>query len=178
MNPVKKQRMMVAILVIVAAAVAGTFLSLALQSNMTYLYSPSEVLEGKVPDGSAFRIGGVVKESSVSRRPGSLEVEFQVTDRIADYPVRFSGILPDLFREGQTVIARGELENDVFVAKEVLAKHDETYMPPEVAEKIAEAHAKAAAAKQAGSAAGDGGAGNYTPGQTPAAAASATGDGS
>ncbi|MBD8525326.1 cytochrome c maturation protein CcmE [Pseudomarimonas arenosa] len=149
MNSVKKQRMLVAILVVIAASVAVTFVTFALQSNMTYLYSPSEVHEGQVPSGSAFRIGGVVKEASVKRQAGSLDVEFQVTDRIRDYPVRYSGILPDLFREGQTVIARGEIDNGVFVAKEVLAKHDETYMPPEVAEKIAEAHAKAAQVKQA-----------------------------
>lgn len=172
MNPVKKQRMTVAVLVIAAAAVAGTFLTFALQANMTYLYSPSEVLEGKVPAGSAFRIGGVVKEASVKRQAGSLEVEFQVTDRIRDYPVRFSGILPDLFREGQTVIARGEIEGDIFVAQEVLAKHDETYMPPEVAEKIAEAHAKAAAVKQAES-----GATTDATGTVPQAASDSAGEG-
>jgi len=148
MTPVRKQRLVIAGLVVLAAAVAATLLTFALQENMTYLHTPSEAQEGSVPD-SAFRLGGVVKEGSVSRKSGSLEVQFAITDRVHDFPVRFSGILPDLFREGQSVIARGRLQEGVFVAEEVLAKHDETYMPPEVAEKIAESHAKAAEIKAA-----------------------------
>lgn len=147
MNPVRKQRLTIAALVLVAAAIAATLLTLALQQNMTYLHTPSEAQEGQVPLNSAFRLGGVVKEGSINRKSGSLDVQFLVTDRVHDYPVRYSGILPDLFREGQSVIARGRIDGDVFVAEEVLAKHDETYMPPEVAEKIAESHAKAAQAK-------------------------------
>jgi cytochrome c-type biogenesis protein CcmE len=144
MTPVRKQRLLVAGLVLAAAAVSAGLLSLALQQNMTYLHSPSETLAGTVPQNAAFRLGGVVKEGSVQRKAGTLEVSFAVTDRVEDYPVRYSGILPDLFREGQSVIARGHLDNGVFVADEVLAKHDETYMPPEVAEKMAESRAKAA----------------------------------
>ena len=144
MSPVRKQRLMLAGLVLVAAAIAATLITLAMQENMTYLHTPTEAREGSVPQEGAFRLGGVVKEGSMQRKAGTLEVSFAITDRIEDFPVRFSGILPDLFREGQSVIARGRLEGDVFVADEVLAKHDETYMPPEVAEKIAESHAKAA----------------------------------
>lgn len=148
MTPVRKQRLIVAGLVLVAGGIAATLVTLALQENMTYLHSPSETRAGTVPVSSAFRMGGVVKEGSVERTPGSLEVRFQITDRIADYPVRYNGILPDLFREGQSVIARGRLDGGQFVAEEVLAKHDETYMPPEVAEKIAESHAKAAQVRE------------------------------
>lgn len=148
MTPVRKQRLVIAGLVVLAAAIAATLLTFALQENMTYLHTPSEAQEGKVPE-STFRLGGVVKEGSVSRKSGSLEVQFAITDRVHDFPVKFSGILPDLFREGQSVIARGKLEDGMFVAEEVLAKHDETYMPPEVAEKIAESHAKAAEIKAA-----------------------------
>jgi cytochrome c-type biogenesis protein CcmE len=141
MTPVRKRRLMMVGLVLGAATIAGLLVTLALQENLTYLHSPSEVLEGKAPGQGQFRLGGVVQEGSVARTAGTLEVKFEVTDRVANYPVVYSGILPDLFREGQSVIARGRVEGDLFVAEEVLAKHDETYMPPEVAEKIAEAKA-------------------------------------
>jgi cytochrome c-type biogenesis protein CcmE len=141
MTPVRKRRLLMVGLVLGAAAIAGMLVTLALQENLTYLHSPSEVLEGKAPGQGQFRLGGVVQEGSVARTAGTLEVKFEVTDRVANYPVVYSGILPDLFREGQSVIARGRVEGDLFVAEEVLAKHDETYMPPEVAEKIAEAKA-------------------------------------
>ena len=144
MTPVRKQRLVVAGLVILGAALAAVLLTLAMQENMTYLHTPSEARAGEVPKDGAFRLGGVVREGSVQRKAGTLEVAFEITDLVQDFPVRFSGILPDLFREGQSVIARGRLQGGVFVADEVLAKHDETYMPPEVAEKIAESHARAA----------------------------------
>ncbi|MCK7595197.1 cytochrome c maturation protein CcmE [Pseudomarimonas salicorniae] len=156
MNPVRKQRLLLAGLVLAGAAVAAVLITQALQQNMSYLHTPSEAREGSVPSEAVFRLGGVVKEGSVKRKQGTLEVGFAITDRVQDFPVRFSGILPDLFREGQSVIARGRLEGDVFVADEVLAKHDETYMPPEVAEKIAESHAKAAQLKAAEAAQGGG----------------------
>lgn len=155
MTPVRRQRLLVAGLVLLAAAVAAVLITLAMQENMTYLHTPSEAREGSVPQEGAFRLGGVVKEGSMQRKSGTLEVNFEITDRVQDFPVRFSGILPDLFREGQSVIARGRLEGDVFVADEVLAKHDETYMPPEVAEKIAESHAKAAEIRAAEAAKAD-----------------------
>jgi cytochrome c-type biogenesis protein CcmE len=106
---------------------------------MTYLYSPSEVEAGHVPDSARFRLGGVVLEDSIRRRGDSLTVDFVVTDRFHEIPVEYTGILPDLFREGQSVIASGTLTGQGFVAIEVLAKHDETYMPKEVADAIAKA---------------------------------------
>lgn len=143
MNPVRKRRLIVASLILGAGLVAGSLIALALQSNLNYLHSPSEVLAGKAPDGGVFRLGGVVLEESVEsgRVEATREVEyrFQVTDREADYPVVYRGVLPDLFREGQSVIAKGRIEDGVFVADQVLAKHDETYMPPEVADKMTQA---------------------------------------
>jgi cytochrome c-type biogenesis protein CcmE len=142
MTPTRKRRLALVGLLLAASGIAGLLVTLALQENMTYLYSPSEVLEGKVPLEGAFRLGGLVVDGSVARVPGSLEVNFTVTDLVREFPVSFSGILPDLFREGQSIIARGRISGDRFVAEEVLAKHDETYMPPEVAAKMAEAKAR------------------------------------
>jgi cytochrome c-type biogenesis protein CcmE len=115
---------------------------LALQKNMTYLFSPSEVHEGHAPSDARFRLGGVVEEHSVKRSNDSLEVDFVVTDRFQTIPVEYTGILPDLFREGQSIVATGSMKDGRFVATEVLAKHDESYMPPEVADAIAKAKAK------------------------------------
>ena len=150
MTPVRKQRLVIVGLVLAAAVVAGGLLTLALQQNISYLHSPSEVLEGRINGQTQFNLGGVVQEGSVARTAGTMEVRFEVTDRNANFPVVYNGILPDLFREGQSVIARGRLEGNHFVAEEVLAKHDETYMPAEVADKMAAAKvAKAAKAQGA-----------------------------
>ncbi len=115
-----------------AAALLATF---AFEENLLYFYSPSQVMAGEVPAGrGSFRVGGLVTPGSLEREPGSLEVRFVVTDNAQSIPVQYSGLLPDLFREGQGVIAHGRLTGSgVFVADEVLAKHDENYMPPEVA---------------------------------------------
>jgi cytochrome c-type biogenesis protein CcmE len=137
MNPTRKRRMIFALVLLVAAGVAGTFIVLALQENLTYLHTPTDVREGRVPTDARFRLGGVVCEGSVRRTQGSLLVQFAVTDRIRQVPVRYEGILPDMFREGTSIIATGRLEGDQFVAGEVLAKHDETYMPREVAQAMA-----------------------------------------
>jgi cytochrome c-type biogenesis protein CcmE len=142
MTPTRKRRLALVCLLLGASGVAGLLITLALQENMTYLHTPSEVLEGRAPTEGRFRLGGVVVDGSVIRVPGSLDVRFTVTDLVQEFPVRYSGILPDLFREGQSIIARGQLAGNEFVAEEVLAKHDETYMPPEVAEKMAEAKAR------------------------------------
>lgn len=142
MNPTRKRRLWLALFLLLAAAVAGTLITLALQENLSYLHTPSEAVRGEVPKDAAFRLGGVVREGSVVRTPGTLDVNFEVTDRVANFPVHYTGILPDLFREGQSVLARGRVNDGVFVAEEVLAKHDETYMPKEVAEAIAAAQAK------------------------------------
>jgi cytochrome c-type biogenesis protein CcmE len=139
MTPTRKRRLIVISLVLAAVAVAAGLTVLALQQNMTYLYSPSEVEAGHAPEGARFRLGGVVLEKSIQRSSDTLEVGFVVTDRFKEMPVKYTGILPDLFREGQSIVATGAMQGDHFVATEVLAKHDETYMPKEVADAIAKA---------------------------------------
>ena len=137
MNPVRKRRLALAALVLGAAAIAGTFIVMALQENISYLHTPTEVRTGKAPASSNFRLGGVVCEGSVQRREGTLEVAFAVTDRVRQVPVSHTGILPDMFREGTSIIATGRMQGGEFIATEVLAKHDETYMPKEVADAMA-----------------------------------------
>jgi cytochrome c-type biogenesis protein CcmE len=141
MTPTRRRRLIAIALILAAVGIATGLTVLALGRNMTYLFSPSEVLAGRVPGDAGFRLGGVVLERSVKRDPASLKVDFTVTDRFHDMPVQYTGILPDLFREGQSIIATGKVENGHFVAREVLAKHDETYMPKEVADAIAKAKA-------------------------------------
>ncbi len=152
MTPTRRRRLIVISLIVAAVAVAATLTLFALQQNMTYLFSPSEVEEGHAPKDARFRLGGVVEEKSIRRASDSLKVDFVVTDRFRTIPVEYTGILPDLFREGQSVVATGALQNGRFIATEVLAKHDESYMPPEVADAIAKAKAKAAQAETPGGA--------------------------
>lgn len=147
MTPTRKRRLIAVALILAAVGVATMLTVMALGRNMTYLFSPTEVLAGKAPPGAAFKLGGVVLENSVRRDPASLTVDFSVTDRFHVMPVEYTGILPDLFREGQSVIATGKMGDGHFIAREVLAKHDESYMPKEVADAIAKA--KAAKAEQA-----------------------------
>jgi cytochrome c-type biogenesis protein CcmE len=142
MTPTRKRRLVAISLIVAAVAIAATLTVFALQQNMTYLFSPSEVHDGHAPPDARFRLGGVVEEHSVKRSNDSLEVDFVVTDRFQTVPVEYNGILPDLFREGQSIIATGAMKDGRFVATEVLAKHDESYMPPEVADAIAKAKAK------------------------------------
>jgi cytochrome c-type biogenesis protein CcmE len=139
MTPTRRRRLIVVSLVLAAVAIAGGLTVLALQQNMTYLFSPSEIEAGRAPASARFRLGGVVLEQSIRRASDSLKVDFIVTDRFKEMPVEYTGILPDLFREGQSVVATGALQDGHFVATEVLAKHDETYMPKEVADAIAKA---------------------------------------
>lgn len=147
MNPVRKRRLITASLILGAGLVAGSLVALALQENLTYLHSPSEVIGGAAPESGKFRLGGVVLEDSIAsgrvEETREVEYRFVVTDREENFPVRYRGVLPDLFREGQSVIARGRLESEpsglVFVADQVLARHDETYMPAEVADKMTQA---------------------------------------
>ncbi len=126
-------------LILVAAglailALATSLVLNALEGNLSYFFSPTEVAKGKAPADHVFRLGGMVEKGSVQRAEGDLTVHFVVTDFHKKIPVAYRGILPDLFTEGQGVIAQGKLNTDgVFVADEVLAKHDENYMPPEVA---------------------------------------------
>ena len=137
MNPTRKRRLAVIGLILAAAAIAGTFIVLALQENLTYLHTPTDVREGAAPRDARFRLGGVVCEGSLRRTDGTLDVHFAVTDRVRQVPVTYSGILPDMFREGTSIIATGRMQGDQFIAGEVLAKHDETYMPKEVADAMA-----------------------------------------
>ncbi len=160
MNPVRKRRMLLVLLLLLAAGGATALVAMALQRNVAYLYTPSEVLDGKagaaVADGQArFRLGGMVAAGSFKRASGSLQAHFAVDDGDAVMPVVYTGILPDLFREKQAVIATGRMQGKVFVAEEVLAKHDENYMPKEVADKMGMAHKKHDVAIPATPAAGE-----------------------
>lgn len=134
----KRQRRMFVVLLLLLGVGAAVALALnAFRDNLLYFISPSEVVAGKAPAERAFRLGGMVEEGSVQREPESLRVRFVLTDFAKTVPVQYDGILPDLFREGQGIVAKGHLnEQGVFVASEVLAKHDETYMPPEVADAL------------------------------------------
>jgi cytochrome c-type biogenesis protein CcmE len=139
MNPVRKRRLTITLLILGAVGVATVLSVFALQKNMTYLYSPTEVDAGEAPDARPFRLGGIVEEGSVHRVPGTLTTDFVITDRFQSIPVTYTGILPDLFRVGQSTITTGSMKDGKFVATQVLAKHDETYMPPQVEQAIAKA---------------------------------------
>lgn len=144
MHPKRKRRLTFVLLILLGVGAAVGLAVTAFQQNMMYFISPSEVAAGQVPGSRSFRLGGLVKEGSVQRAADGVTVEFDVTDTAADVHIRYRGILPDLFREGQGIIAIGNLDDSgVFVADEVLAKHDETYMPPEVAEALQKAGAQA-----------------------------------
>ncbi len=147
MNPVRKRRLWLILALVAAAAIATGLVALALQRNVAYLYTPSEVLRGEagaqVASGQArFRLGGMVEAGSFRRAEGSMQARFRVDDGDATLPVVYTGILPDLFREKQAVIATGRMQDGTFVAEQVLAKHDETYVPKEVADKMGLAHEK------------------------------------
>ena len=142
MHPVRKQRLIIVLLIVFGTAVAVALITFALRENINLFYSPAEIAAGKAPVGKQIRAGGMVSEGSVLRDPHSLRVDFVVTDYQASVPVTFVGILPDLFAEGQGVVAAGQLGSDgVFQASEVLAKHDENYMPPEVQSAVDAANA-------------------------------------
>ena len=123
-------------LVVAVGAIAALVLN-AFQSNLVFFYSPTQVVAKEAPSGRTFRIGGLVQTGSV--KVDGTQVQFVVTDSAQSVPVRYTGILPDLFKEGKGVVAQGQLQGEVFVAREVLAKHDENYMPPEAAEALEKA---------------------------------------
>lgn len=133
MKPRNKRLALVGGLLAASGIVVALVLN-AFQSNMVFFYSPSQVSANEAPADRTFRVGGMVEEGSVVRE--GMNVRFVVTDTAQTVPVRYTGILPDLFQEGKGVVAQGRLENGVFVAREVLAKHDENYMPPEAADAI------------------------------------------
>ena len=137
MTPTRKRRLIAIGLILTGVGVASTIAFYSLQQNLLYFQSPSEIAEVAMPPGRQFRLGGLVKPGSVDRAKDGLSTHFIVTDGPAEIVVQHVGTLPDLFREGQGVIARGALnEEGMFMATEVLAKHDENYMPPEVADAL------------------------------------------
>lgn len=132
----RHKRLAIIVTGVVALSAAMLFVLNAFRSNIVFFFSPTEVIEGKVPVDKTVRIGGLVENGSVKKSPDGLKVEFVVTDLKNRIPVYYEGILPDLFREGQGVVAQGRLEGGRFLAREVLAKHDEKYMPPEAAKAL------------------------------------------
>ncbi|MEJ2396020.1 MAG: cytochrome c maturation protein CcmE [Candidatus Thiodiazotropha sp.] len=149
MNPIRKKRLTLIGLMVAGIAVAAWLALNAFDENLMFFFSPSEVAEGKAPTAHPFRIGGLVATDSVKRKEDGLTTSFTVTDNAKSVTVEYTGILPDLFREGQGIVAMGQLNTEgVFVASEVLAKHDENYMPPEVAESLKTAHDEGVAGTQ------------------------------
>jgi cytochrome c-type biogenesis protein CcmE len=136
MSP-RRTRMVFIAVVLTGVAIAAALGISAIGENMLYFFSPSQIQAGEAPQGRTLRVGGLVVRGSVQREVGDLTVQFDLTDQTNSMTVRFSGILPDLFREGQGIVAIGSIDKDgVFQAQEVLAKHDENYMPPEIAKAL------------------------------------------
>jgi cytochrome c-type biogenesis protein CcmE len=140
MKPQRRNRLMIAGLLVSSVGTAVGLALMALNENINLFYSPAQIVRGEAPANTTIRAGGMVLDNSVQRSTTDLRVTFQVSDmQGSDLTITYVGILPDLFREGQGVIARGQLNDQgVFVAEEVLAKHDENYMPPEIAQTLAE----------------------------------------
>lgn len=144
----RHQRLAAVLLIVAAVAGAAVLVLRAFQDNLVFFFTPTQVAAREVPPDRTFRLGGMVASGSVQRE--GVQVQFQVTDMARTVPVRFEGVLPDLFQEGKGVVAQGRLGADgVFVAREVLAKHDENYMPPEAAEALARGQAVGAPAQAA-----------------------------
>jgi cytochrome c-type biogenesis protein CcmE len=141
----RHKRLAIIVVGVIGLTVASLFVLNAFRTNLVYFYSPTEVLEGKAPAGKTFRIGGMVEKGSVKKSADGLKVDFLVTDLNKTVPIHFEGALPDLFREGQGVVAEGKLDTGRFMASQVLAKHDENYMPPEAAKAIERGSFKPAA---------------------------------
>jgi cytochrome c-type biogenesis protein CcmE len=137
MTPKRRKRLLLILLMVSGVAVAAGIALKAFNENLMFFYSPSNVVAGEAPLNHLIRVGGLVTNGSVQRQPDGLTVKFDVTDNAETITVQYTGILPDLFREGQGIVAHGRLQEDLlFVADEVLAKHDENYMPPEVADAL------------------------------------------
>lgn len=148
MNSTQKKRLgLIAGGLIICVAAAALVFN-AFEENLVFFFSPSQVAAHEAPEGRAFRIGGFVQEGSVQRQKDGVTVRFEVTDTAHTVPVTYKGSLPDLFKEGKGVVAQGKLQNGVFVADQVLAKHDENYMPPEAEKAVQDAHKKARAMKE------------------------------
>ncbi len=137
MNPVRKKRLYIVLAILAGVGIAVALALSALQQNINLFYTPTQIARGEAPEGTRIRAGGLVEEGSVKRDRDSLAVDFRVTDGAETVTIRFQGILPDLFREGQGIVALGRVnEEGIMVADEVLAKHDENYMPPEVTQAL------------------------------------------
>ena len=133
MTPKRRKRLILILMMVSGVASAVGFTMYALSQNINLFYTPTQIAKGEAPAGQRIRAGGMVVEGSLRRETDSLLIHFEVTDYESNVPVEFTGILPDLFREGQGIVAQGSMDNQgVFQADEVLAKHDENYMPPEV----------------------------------------------
>ena len=142
MNKRSKRKMLV-VLVLFGVSIATVLALTAFEENLLYFYSPTQIKNGEAPKARNFRVGGLVVGGSVERATDSLLVKFDLTDNAETMTVEYKGILPDLFREGQGIVAMGGFnEKNIFVANEVLAKHDENYMPPEVADALESAEKK------------------------------------
>jgi len=140
MNPKRRKLLFTVIFIVTGMGLATALALKAFQQNLLYFYSPAQVAKGEAPVNRPFRIGGLVLADSVVRDPQSLAVRFVLTDTLKQITVEYDGILPDLFREGQGIVANGRLRPDgTFAASEVLAKHDENYMPKEVADALKDA---------------------------------------
>ena len=133
MHPVRRQRLIIVLLIVVGSSIAAGLVFYAMRENLNLFYAPAQIASGEAPAGQRIRAGGMVRDGSLSVAPDSLRYSFVVTDYQADLEVHYEGILPDLFEEGQGVVATGVIDDSgVLQASEVLAKHDENYMPPEV----------------------------------------------
>jgi len=140
MTPKRKQRMLLIVSMVIGVGIAAGFAMKAFNENLMFFYTPSSIVAGEAPVDHLIRVGGLVTTGSVKRIADGLTVSFDLTDNKETVTVQYTGILPDLFREGQGIVAHGRLQDRVFVAEEVLAKHDENYMPPEVADALKTAH--------------------------------------
>jgi cytochrome c-type biogenesis protein CcmE len=141
MTPIRKKRLILIGMMVAGIGIATGLALKAFDDNLMFFFSPSEVMAGEAPSGHPFRVGGLVTDGSVQRLPDGLTTKFDLTDNAETISVQYTGILPDLFREGQGIVAMGQLDGQGnFVASEVLAKHDENYMPPEVAASMKTAH--------------------------------------
>ena len=131
-SPVRRRRLLW--IAAISLAVSGTAYGVirAFNDNMVFFYPPTQLLAGEAPAERSLRIGGMVEAGSIEREPGTLEIRFRITDEAKSIPVTYTGVVPDLFREGKGAVAQGEMRDGVFVASEILAKHDENYMPPKL----------------------------------------------
>lgn len=137
MNPVRKKRLFIVLAILAGVGIAVALALSALQENINLFYTPTQIAAGEAPEGTRIRAGGLVEMGSLTRSADSLGVSFRVTDNHETVTIRYQGILPDLFREGQGIVALGRVDADgVLIADEVLAKHDENYMPPEIAQAL------------------------------------------